>query len=437
MKTKLIQLALLLLCAAAPLGASSQNVWSLQQCIDYALENSIQLQMKQLSQQSSRVDVLQSRAALYPTLNFDNNNSLSFQNTASYNDYNEAGDNATMQNTFRLSSSMTLFAGGKLRNNIRQAEAAAESAGYDVEQQKFDLQQSIITAYLQILYDKEALTLKESEAELSKAELERGEVMYASGAISKVELKQLSAQNASDNYSVVLAQTSLETDRLSLKQLLELDAQQEFDISCDSADYVQLEALPTLQQAYEAALESLPMMRGSETDIAVAEYALSAAKGSYYPSLSLGAAAGTSYQSGTGISFVDQVNKKLSESVSLNLSVPIFNGRQVRSSVEKAQINLANARLQSESVRKQIISTVESAYNDAVSAQAQMNSAAVQMEEARESYNLASEQFAAGIKNTVELLSALNSYRNASSSLLQARYKALLSEKILNLYMNN
>ncbi len=437
MKKKFIQLTLLFLCWAASPGASAQSPWSLQQCIDYALENSIQLQMKQLSLQSSQVDVLQSRAAVYPTLNFGNNNSFSFQNTASYNEYNEAGNNATMQNTFSLSSSMTLFAGGKLRNSIRQAEAAAESAGYDVEQQKFDLQLSIITAYLQILYDKEALSLKESTAQLSKAELERGEALYGSGAISKVELKQLSAQNASDNYSVVLARTSLETDRLSLKQLLELGPDEEFDISYDNADYVQLEALPTLQQAYEAALESLPMMRGSESDIAAAEYALSAAKGSYLPSLSLGAAAGTSYQSGTGISFVDQVNKKLSESVSLNLSVPIFNGRQVRSSVEKAEINLSNARLQSESVRKQILSTVESAYNDAVAAEAQMSSATVQMEEATESYNLASEQFAAGIKNTVELLSALNNYRSASSSLLQARYKALLSEKILKLYMNN
>lgn len=437
MKNRLLSILALATAIAAPLQLSAQKEWTLQECIDYALENNIQLQQKQLSLESSMVDLAQSRASRYPTLNFDNGNNLSMQNTASYNEYNEAGNNFNYQSSFRLNSGMTLYQGGRLRNNIKQAEANASSATYDVEQQKFDLQQNIITAYLQILYDKEALALKENAAGLSAIEMDRGQQMYDAGAISKVELKQFTAQNASDNYAVVVARNTLEVDRLKLKQLLELGLDDDFDIAYDDIEYVSLAALPSLEEAYDAALETLPQMHGSDSDVLAAQYALAAAKGSLYPSIALGAGMGTSYQSGTGISFLDQIGKKLSESISMNLSVPIFNGRQVRSSVERAQLNLRNAQLQNESVRKQILSTVESVYNDAVAAAAQMESASLQMEQAEESYNLASEQFAAGIKNTVELLTALNNYRSAASSLLQARYKALLSEKILNLYMNN
>ena len=426
----------LLVLMAASVGASAQAAWTLQECIDYALENNIQLQLKQITEQSSQVDVAQSRAALYPTLNFSNGNNLSFQNTASYNEYNEEGNNASLQSSFRLNSGMTLYQGGKLLNNIRKAKVNAQAAGYDVEQQKFDLEEDIITAYLQILYDKESLTLKEDAARLSKIEMDRGQQMYDAGAISKVELKQFTSQNASDNYAVVVAGNTLEVDRLRLKQMLELGIDDEFDIAYDDMDYVSLEALPTLHEAYEAALETLPQMHSSELDVEATKYALAIAKGSYLPTVSLGAGVGTSYMSGTGIGFLEQLNKKLSESLSLNVSVPILDGRQTRSSVDKAKLNLESAELQNESVKKQILSTVESVYNDAVAAAAQMESAQVQMEQAEESYNLASEQFAAGIKNTVELLTALNNYRNASSSLLQARYKALLSEKILNLYMN-
>jgi len=435
MRQVLTTLILLLLLFSGNIYA--QKTWTLQECIDYALDNNIQLQMKELSRESSQIDLEQSRASVYPTLNFSNSNGMSFQNTTSYNEYNEEGNNTNFQSSFRLNSSMTVFQGGKLRNNIRQAEAVAEAAEYNVEQQKFDLEQSIITAYLQILYDKEALSLKENAATLSLTEMERGQAMYEAGAISKVELKQFTSQNASDNYAVVVARNTLDVDRLKLKQMLELGLEDDFDIAYNDLEFVQLEALPTLQEAYAAALDNLPQMHSSDLDVTAAEYALAAAKGSYYPSITMGAGAGTSYMSGTGISFLEQLSKKMSESLNLNVSIPILNGRQVRSSVAKAKINLANAQLQNESVRKQILSTIESVYNDAVAAEAQMESATVQMEEAEESYNLASEQFVAGIKNTVELLTALNNYRNATSSLLQARYKALLSEKILKLYMNN
>ena len=144
----------------------------------------------------------------------------------------------------------------------------------------------------------------------------------------------------------------------------------------------------------------------------------------------------TGYSSGTGVTYFDQLGNKLGESLGLNLSLPIFNGKQVRTNIKKAKLQLESARLQDESTRKQLLSTLESVRNDAVSAQQRYFASSAQLDAAAESFRLVSEQFEAGIKNTVELLTEKNNYLNARSQQLQAKYQALLAEKLLQRYMN-
>ncbi len=145
----------------------------------------------------------------------------------------------------------------------------------------------------------------------------------------------------------------------------------------------------------------------------------------------------TGYASGTGVTYFDQLGNKLGESLGLNLSLPIFNGKQVRTNVKKAELQLASARLQEENVRKQLLATLESVRNDAVSAQQRYFASKEQLDAASESFRLVTEQFNAGIKNTVELLTERNNYLNALSQQLQAKYQALLAEKLLDRYMNH
>ncbi len=424
---------------ALSLPAPAQNLhsWTLRQCIDYARENNIQVKTQELTLESAEASLEQAKAAQYPTLNFSSSVGANFQNINTYNEYMEKNGGMSFSNSFGLNSGMTIYQGGRLRNTIKQQSLQTDASEYDLEQQRIDIEISVTEAFLQILYNRENLDLARQAEELSARQVERGEELFRAGSISRVELAQLKSQNASDKYQVVSAENALETARLQLKQLLELNLGTDFDIaSPEIDDAVVGSPIPSLAVAYEEALATLPKMKSSELGIESADLAVKIAKGSAMPSISMNAGISTGYSSGTGITYFDQLGNKLGESVGLNLSIPIFNNKQIRTNVKKAQIQLDQARLQDESTRKQLLSTLESVRNDAVSAQHRYFAAKTQLESAEESLRLVTEQFEAGIKNTVELLTEKNNYISARSQQLQAKYQAVLAEKLLGRYMN-
>ena len=424
---------------ALSLPAPAQNLhsWTLRQCIDYARENNIQVKTQELTLESAEASLEQAKAAQYPTLNFSSSVGANFQNINTYNEYMEKNGGMSFSNSFGLNSGMTIYQGGRLRNTIKQQSLQTDASEYDLEQQRIDIEISVTEAFLQILDNRENLDLARQAEELSARQVERGEELFRAGSISRVELAQLKSQNASDKYQVVSAENALETARLQLKQLLELNLGTDFDIASPEIDDALVGApIPSLAVAYEEALATLPKMKSSELGIESADLAVKIAKGSAMPSISMNAGISTGYSSGTGITYFDQLGNKLGESVGLNLSIPIFNNKQIRTNVKKAQIQLDQARLQDESTRKQLLSTLESVRNDAVSAQHRYFAAKTQLESAEESLRLVTEQFEAGIKNTVELLTEKNNYISARSQQLQAKYQAVLAEKLLGRYMN-
>lgn len=432
-----IFLTLAAIALSLPAPAQNLHSWTLRQCIDYARENNIQVKTQELTLESAEASLEQAKAAQYPTLNFSSSVGANFQNINTYNEYMEKNGGMSFSNSFGLNSGMTIYQGGRLRNTIKQQSLQTDASEYDLEQQRIDIEISVTEAFLQILYNRENLDLARQAEELSARQVERGEELFRAGSISRVELAQLKSQNASDKYQVVSAENALETARLQLKQLLELNLGTDFDIaSPEIDDAVVGSPIPSLAVAYEEALATLPKMKSSELGIESADLAVKIAKGSAMPSISMNAGISTGYSSGTGITYFDQLGNKLGESVGLNLSIPIFNNKQIRTNVKKAQIQLDQARLQDESTRKQLLSTLESVRNDAVSAQHRYFAAKTQLESAEESLRLVTEQFEAGIKNTVELLTEKNNYISARSQQLQAKYQAVLAEKLLGRYMN-
>ena len=418
--------------------AQNQGAWTLRQCIDYARENNIQVKTQELAVESAEASLLQAKAQQYPTLSFSSSFGANFQNVNTFNEYMEENGGMSFSNSFGLNSGLALYQGGRLRNGVKQQQIQLEASETDLEQQLVDIEISVAQAYLQILYNRESLELARQNELLSASQVERGEELFKAGSISRVELSQLKSQNASDKYQIVAAENALESSRLNLKQILELGIDSDFDVSFpDIDDAVIGSEIPTLYQAYTEALATLPQIKGSELGIESADMAVKVAKGAALPSLSLNAGISTGYSSATGITYFDQLGNKLGESLGLNLSIPIFNNRQVKTNVKKAEIQLAQARLQDESTRKQLLATLESVRNDAVSAQQRYFASKTQLEAATESYRLVTEQFNAGIKNTVELLNEKNNYINALSQQLQAKYQALLAEKLLSRYMNH
>ena len=416
--------------------AQTQGTWTLRDCIDYAQQHNIQIKSQEITRETAEASLEQAKAAQYPTLNFSGSFGANFQNTTTYNEYMEKNGGISLSNSFGLNSGLTLYQGGRLRNTVKQQAIQAEAAGYDVEQQRIDLEISIAQAYIQLLYDKESLDLKHQTADLSEHQVARGEELYRAGSISKVDLSQLRSQHASDLYQIVTAENTLENDRLKLKQLLELDMTDDFEPALlEIGDELVYAPLPDLNEVYAEAIAWLPSMKSAALGVDASEMAVKVAKGSYAPSINLSAGISTGWNSATGTTYFDQLGNKLGESVGLSLSIPIFNGKQVRTNVKRAELQYASQQLQYESTRKQLVSTLESLRNDAVSAQQRYYSAQEQLKSAEESYNLVSEQFNAGIKNTVELLTEKNNYVSALSQQLQAKYQAVLAAKVLGRYL--
>lgn len=431
-------LILVLACFAShPASAQEAGAWTLRDCIDYARQHNIQIKTQEVALETAEASLEQARAAMLPTLNFSTSFGANFRNVSTFNDYMEEAGRTSLSNNFGLNSGLTLYQGGRLRNTVQQQQIQRDATEQDVEQSGIDIELSVTQAYLQVLYNREALDLARQTEQLSERQVHRGEQLFAAGSISRVELAQLKSQHASDLYQTVAAENTLESSRLQLKQILELGLDDDFQVSFpEIGDEVVSAPIPTLQEAYSEALATLPQIRSSELGIESADLGVKIAKGSAMPSVSLSAGMSTGWNSGTGTTYFDQLGNKLGESLGINFSLPILNGKQVRTNIKKAELQLANTRLQDESIRKQLLANVESLRNDAVSAQHRYKASTSQLDAAAESFRLVTEQFEAGIKNTVELLTEKNNYINARSQQIQAKYQAVLAAKILGRYMN-
>lgn len=416
-------------------GQEQAEPWTLQQCIEYARVHNIEVQTREVSKAVSDVELEQTRAQRFPTLNFSSSFGVSFQNATTYNDFMEQTDAASYSDNFGLNTGVTLYAGGKLSKTIQQKKLDNTASGYDVEQALFDIEISVIQAYLQILYANESHKIALLAADLSRSQVERGLEMRKAGSMSKGDLAQLQSQAAGDNYQVTQTKNALSSAKLQLKQLLELDLEETFEVEFPDIDSLEvLNVIPNLASVYLAALDNLPQMKSSALSIESAQMGIEIAKASKMPTLTASASINTGTNSSAGTAYFEQLGSKISENVGLNLSIPIFSNKQVRTNITKAKLQSKSAELQDQSTRKQLLSTIESLHNDAVSAQSQYISANEQLQAAKISFEVVSEQFRAGLINTIELITGQNNYTSALSNQLQAKFQTVLAIKLLKLY---
>ena len=259
--------------------------------------------------------------------------------------------------------------------------------------------------------------------------------MWQAGSISKVDFAQLESQYASDEYQVVVASASLDNYKLQLKQLLELDITEEMNLAAPAIQESEvLSALPAKAEIYATALDAMPEIKRGELAVESAELGIRQARAGFFPSVSLSAGIGTGHMSGGSFESGSQVWNRFNENVGLSVSIPIFSNRKNRTAVNKARIAVSNSLLERQSLEKELLREVESAYLDAVSAQSQYVAACEKQRYAQQSCDLTDEQFRVGMKNTVELITALNELTAARQEVLQAKYMALLNIELLDIY---
>ena len=407
----------------------ASKTWTLQECLDYAYQNNIQVRQSRNNQLSGIEDSKQAKAALFP--------SLVASTTQSYTNYpsSEVTDNNSYTGTYGITAGMTIFEGGKLRTEVKRQKVQNQMDALSVEESVNDIRIAIVQAYMQCLYAADAVRINRSTAEASKAQRDRAEEMLRTGSISRVDFAQLQSQYSSDEYQIVVAGSTLDNYKLQLKQLLELDIMEEMNPAVPGVKEENvLKALPPKNEVYETALKVMPQIRRGELGIEAAKLEEKSARAGFFPSISLSASVGTGHMSNNDFESGSQIWNRFNENVGLTLNIPIFSNRKNRTAVNKAKIALNDSYLEWTSLQKELLRNVESAYLDAVSAQAQYLSAREKEKYARESYELTSEQFRVGVKNTVELITAQNEYSAAQQQVLQAKYLTLLSIELLNIY---
>lgn len=411
---------------------SAQKTWTLRDCIDYARQENIQVKKSRLTAESSGVDIKQNKAALFP--------SLSGSISQSYNHSKDAGNDYKYTGLFGgqygLNLNLTVFDGMKNLNSIKQSELQKQSDDLTTQQQQNSIELSITQTYLQLLYARESIKNNENIVASSELQLKQTKDFLDAGSITRAEYAQVEAQYSSDKYNLVMAQNSYDNYLLQLKQLLELDIHEAFLPAFPEIGDEEVEAIiPSKYDVYQTALLIMPEIRNSQVNIDIAEITKASAKGGYLPTVSLNGSIGANnIWNGSYPSFSTQIDRSFNQYLGLSVSIPIFDNRKNKSTVQKASLQIQTAELNHTQAQKDLLTTIENLYQDAVSGQSKYRAAKDQLTSSELSYTLVKEQYALGMRNTVELTTEQNNYANALQDLLQAKYTALLSLKLLNFY---
>ena len=444
---RLFALATGILLTAGTVSAQEKTqTWSLEDCLQYAYEQNIELKQSRLSLESSQIDTKNAKAKFFPNLSAGVSyqyTNTPFQETTG-NDLdnyiitgNSGSDKNQLSGSYNLRSSLTLFNGGKLLNQVKSSKIAEEMQNASLEETFDNIESAIVTGYLQILYAQESVRINENTVEVSKAQCERGEKLKNAGSLSESDYAQLVSQYSNDKYQLVVSQNTLAQNILTLKQLLELGIDETIEIETPELDAPDvLTPIASLNEIYQTALLCLPSIKYSELNIAAAKLDIKSAQSGYYPSLSLSAGVSTGHLSTSDGKTGSQMKNKLSESIGLSLSIPIYSNRDTRSAVSKARIAATTAELELESTKKTLLSDIENLCLDVKAAQEQYVSAREQVKASQASYDLIQEKFNRGMANTLELLTEKNNLLSAEQQVLQAKYMAILNRLLLNIYQN-
>lgn len=411
----------------------SAEAWTLRSCIEYARQHNIQVQKSQVTAASYQADLLQSKAAFFPSLNGSVSQQFSnAQVLKSNGDYSYSG---TLSGSYTLNASLTVYNGGRNKIAVKQAGMKKTAQDLATQQQQNSIELSITEAYLQILYYRESIKNNQNLVATSQAELEQAQKLLDAGNTTRSDYAQVEAQYSSAKYNLVTAQNSLDSYLLQLKQLLELDSSADFEVaSPEISDEQVLQIVPSKEDVYRTALGIMPEVENSKMGISIAKLSKRTAKAGYLPTIAFNASIGSSNVYNHSPSLFTQMNRNFGQTIGVTLSIPIFDNRQNKSNVQRADLDIRTSELELLDTQKTLLKTIEGLYQDVVSAQSKYQAAKDKVKSTQLSYRLVEDQYKLGATNAVTLTTQKNNYSNALQELLQAKYTAVLSLKLLSFY---
>lgn len=448
------------------------KVWSLEECIDYAQKNNIQVKQTELNNQISKANLLQSEGSMLPSLNANASHSYNIGRTID-RFTNKFADAQVLSQNLSLSADITLFSGFQNVNSVKENRYNYLAGKYDVDKMKNDVSLNVATAYLQVLYSIELLDISRNQMGITVAQVERTKKLVDVGSTAKGTLLDMQAQLASEELNVTNSQNQMEIAYLSLVQLLNLPSPSVGEFSILKPDLGAMnEGLLTsnADQIYNTAVGNLPEVKSAELKVKSADKAVDIAWGGLSPRLSFSASYGTGYSGGRErslglptfqeyvadgsitsagdtvlsplfstpatetIPFADQYHDNINKSFGFFLTVPLFNKFQTKTSINRARIQKMSAELTVLSTKLQIQKGVQQAYADANAGLKKYASSLKAMEAMQESFKYMEQKFNVGMLNTNDYNNSKNKLIKAQSDLLQAKYEYVFKTKVLDFY---
>ena len=414
--------------------------WNLQQCIDYAIENNIQVKQMTLQTKSSKSSLEQSKAGLLPDVNANAGYSFNFGRSVDPTTY-EFTDNEFRSINASVSSSITLFNGLQQYNTIRRNQYTLLADLEELEDMKYSITLQVATAYLQILFDEELLEVSNNQLEITKGQEQRTQILVEAGSLAKGNLLEIQAQLAQEELSRINAENNLKTSYLNLTQLLELDTADGFEILVPELDDpTGILMIDSVGVIFEKS-KGLPKIKKQELRLQSSEKSLLISKGMLSPTVYLSASYGSYYSSaainpldGSDFTFSEQFDNNRNLAITLGIRIPIFNNFSVKNNITQSKLQVENSKYELELAENQLFKDIQTARNSAEAALAKYNASKKAVEAQEESFSYTQQKFDLGLVNSVDYNTAKNQLTKSQSDMVQSKFEFIFRINILNFY---
>jgi outer membrane protein len=444
----------------------AQQQWTLQQCIEHAMKNNLQVRIAVLNNELNQANLKQSKANVLPNLNFGANNTYNFGKTID-RFTNQFANTRVQSINLGLQSQWNLFNGLQNYHTIKQNELNIMTGKYDIDRTKNDVSLNIANAFLQIVLARELVNITQNQVNTTNTQLTRIKKLVDAGALPKFNQYDVESQLSTEELNVVNASNQLNIATLNLALLLNVNPD---DFSVSIPNLPNPNELPlnfTLQQVYNSALSNQPIIKSAENQVLSAERGIKIAKSAISPNLIFSGSLGTGYsglaqqiagydstiatigytavgdkvyslfvnpvleKSPYGTQFKDNFNRSLG----LTLNIPLFNNLQTHTAITRAKINLESARLQLLQTKLDLQRTILQAYTDANGALKKFNATEKSVIALKESFKYVEQRYTVGAANAVDYNTQKNNVTNAEAQLLQAKYEYIFKAKVLDFYL--
>ena len=418
-------------------GGGPQSPWTLRQCCDYAVEHNIAIRQQANQRDQQALQLQTAKSSRLPDLSASVGEHFSFgRGLTADNTYSNTNTSST---NFSVGTSVPLFTGFQIPNQIKLNQLNLEAATAELEKAKNDICVQVAQAYVQILYDMEIADVAQRQIAIDSAQVARLQALLDVGRTSEAELSQQRATLAQSRLTATQAAGNLRLAYLALTQLLEFESPEGFSIVrpeiLEMPDNSKSLGIP--DEIYADALASKPEIQAATLRVSAADRSIDIARAGYMPTLSFSAGLGTNYYTTSGFKadgFGTQLKNNFSQYLGFNLNIPIFNRFQTRNSIRSAKIDRENQLLALDNTKKTLYKEIQQAWYNAIAANEKLRSSAQARQASADAFRLVQAKYEAGKATITEFNEAKNNYLKTESDLTQARYEYLYQQALLQFY---